>query len=93
MKFFFNKRADKEAGAENKPAASEQPTEPGIDPQTAAVIALAIHQYMKEVQQHENAILTFNRIMKPYSPWSSKIYGIRQQPLHIPGLRQTRKTY
>jgi len=53
----------------------------------AAVISLAINMYIQEIREYENAIVTIQRVMKPYSPWSSKIYGLRQTPNHIPGLR------
>lgn len=55
--------------------------------EVAAVIALALHLYTKRLQEYENTVVTIQQVIKPYSPWSSKIYGMRQQPLHIPGLR------
>jgi Na+-transporting methylmalonyl-CoA/oxaloacetate decarboxylase gamma subunit len=45
-----------------------------------AAIAVALHFYFKEVHDEETAILTINRASKIYSPWSSKIYGLRQHP-------------
>ncbi|OGU63997.1 MAG: hypothetical protein A2499_18285 [Stygiobacter sp. RIFOXYC12_FULL_38_8] len=45
-----------------------------------AAIALALHLYQSDLHDHENAILTINRVARTYSPWSSKIYGIRQFP-------------
>lgn len=63
------------------------PEEKEINPEVATVIALAIHLYDMKMKEDENAIITIQRIMKPYSPWSSKIYGLREQPLRIPGLR------
>lgn len=55
--------------------------------EVGAVIALALHLYTKRLQEYENTVVTIQQVIKPYSPWSSKIYGMRQQPLHIPGLR------
>jgi Na+-transporting methylmalonyl-CoA/oxaloacetate decarboxylase gamma subunit len=45
-----------------------------------AAIAMALHLYFQELHDEESAILTINRASKIYSPWSSKIYGIRQFP-------------
>jgi Na+-transporting methylmalonyl-CoA/oxaloacetate decarboxylase gamma subunit len=45
-----------------------------------AAIAMALHLYFQEMHDEETAILTINRASKIYSPWSSKIYGLRQHP-------------
>ncbi|MBI1937846.1 MAG: OadG family protein [Ignavibacteriales bacterium] len=45
-----------------------------------AAIAVALHLYMSEMHDHECTVLTINRVTKTYSPWSSKIYGLRQYP-------------
>lgn len=54
------------------------------DEEIAAVIALSLHFYIEDVHDYERAIITMQKVMRPYSPWSSKIYGMRQMPLHIP---------
>jgi len=46
----------------------------------AAAIALALFHLNQEVHDVENTILTFGKTGRNYSPWSSKIYGIRQLP-------------
>ena len=91
MKLFFNRKP-----AENKTAetvTSQSPTQAGeaIDAEVAAAISVAIHMYMREALEYENAIVTIQKIMKPYSPWSSKIYGLRQEPNRIPGYRLVKK--
>lgn len=43
--------------------------------EVSAVIGAAVHLYLNEQHDHENAILTIKQVNKPYSPWSSKIYG------------------
>lgn len=48
-----------------------------------AVIAATIHLYIQEVHDFEYYSLTIKRIDKVYSPWSSKIYGLRKWPRHI----------
>ena len=38
-------------------------------------ISAAVHMFLDEIHDEENAILTINQSVKNYSPWSSKIYG------------------
>lgn len=38
-------------------------------------IAAAIHLFLEEAHDEENAILTIGKSSKNYSPWSSKIYA------------------
>ncbi len=45
-----------------------------------AAIAIALHEYEREMLEMESNILTINRVARAYSPWSSKIYGLRQLP-------------
>jgi Na+-transporting methylmalonyl-CoA/oxaloacetate decarboxylase gamma subunit len=47
-----------------------------------AAVATAIHLYMQEDDVHdlENTILTIHKVTRAYSPWSSKIYGLREVP-------------
>lgn len=45
-----------------------------------AAIAIALYKYSEELHDIENTVLTINRVAKAYSPWSSKIYGLRQIP-------------
>ena len=47
---------------------------------TIAAIAAAIHLYFQEQHDFEKYVLTIKRIEKIYSPWSSKIYGLRKFP-------------
>lgn len=46
----------------------------------AAAIAMALYDLNGEVHDVENAILTFNKSSKFYSPWSSKIHNMRRLP-------------
>lgn len=43
-------------------------------------IALAIHLYTSQLHDIESSKLTIQRVAKTYSPWSSKIYGLRKDP-------------
>ena len=45
----------------------------------AAAIGAAVHMYLDEQHDHESAILTIKQVKKPYSPWSSKIYGTQNR--------------
>lgn len=49
-----------------------------ISGEIATAITLAIHQSRQDFHDLEKTIITFNRITRPYSPWSSKIHGIRK---------------
>lgn len=46
-----------------------------------AAIALALYLYKNDLHDTESLTLTFNRISKTYSPWSSKIYGIMNKAM------------
>ncbi len=45
-----------------------------------AAVALALFYYQNELHDHENTLLTIKKVSRSYSPWSSKIYGLRRSP-------------
>ncbi len=47
-----------------------------------AAIGMAIFLYINELHDEESGVITIKKISKRYSPWSSKIYGLRQYPRH-----------
>lgn len=51
--------------------------------ETYAAIALAIHLFKEESESHddESLTITMSHTDRSYSPWSSKIYGLRQTPV------------
>jgi len=51
-----------------------------ISGEVNAAIAMAIHLYYAEMHDKEETVLTINKVSRTYSPWSSKIYGLRQYP-------------
>ncbi len=67
----------------------------GIDPSEAAVagrpehdtgeeiaaIVMALHEHL-DTHDQESTILTINKVKRAYSPWSSKIYSLRETPRH-----------
>ena len=45
-----------------------------------AAIAAALYYYKTGLRDIESSKLTIERVAKTYSPWSSKIYGLRKDP-------------
>lgn len=89
MKFFFSNWGGKkkEERLADDLIGLEQEKEGASDgnAELAAVIALALQLYLNNQRQVEHTVITIQKVMKPYSPWSSKIYGLRQQPLRWRG--------
>lgn len=53
----------------------------GISGEETAAIAMALHLHFNEIHDFENTVLTIKKVEKRYSPWSSKLYGLRQYPV------------
>jgi hypothetical protein len=51
----------------------------GVSGEEVAAISMALHLYMEEMHDEESGVLTIKQISKTYSPWSSKIYAVRNQ--------------
>ncbi len=45
-----------------------------------AAIAMALSMYVAQNHDFEHTTITIKKISRPYSPWSSKIYGLRNNP-------------
>jgi len=45
-----------------------------------AAISLAMHEMQSDVHDVEDTVLTITRVKRSYSPWSSKIYTLRETP-------------
>ena len=45
-----------------------------------AAISMALHEMQDEVHDVEETVLTITRVKRSYSPWSSKIYTLRENP-------------
>lgn len=74
------KRAEKAAAKQdkyNKPSITASGQESG---EICAAIIFALNDYLKDEHDVENTILTINKVARTYSPWSSKIYSLRQVP-------------
>lgn len=44
-----------------------------------AAIVMALHEHLN-AHDNENTVLTIDKVKRAYSPWSSKIYGLREIP-------------
>jgi len=47
------------------------------DSDTEAAIAMALYMYFNEMHDEESDVITVKRVSKTYSPWSSKLYSMR----------------
>jgi len=63
-------------------ALSGKPQIANVSAEVYAAIAVAIHKYGQDSESHdiENTILTITKVARNYSPWSSKIYTLRETP-------------
>lgn len=61
--------------AENKVVETD-----GIPVEVCAAIAAALYEMQNDIHDIEDAVLTIEKKAVSYSPWSSKIYGLRQTP-------------
>ena len=46
----------------------------------SAAISMALYMFFEEMHDEESNVITIKRVRKTYSPWSSKIYGLRIWP-------------
>jgi hypothetical protein len=95
MKLFFRRKTNNETSQQNTttidPAPAVEVKNNDRVEDIAVAISLAVHLYLNKLQEHENNMITFHQFMKPYSPWSSKIYGLRQQPMYRAGLQSAKR--
>ena len=52
-----------------------------ISGEVIAAIATTIRLFEEDLHDKESEVITINRVARTYSPWSSKIYGINNQPV------------
>lgn len=64
----------------NPPAKTSHTKEAQMDANINVAIGLGMHMYLNELHDKESNIITIRNAQKQYSPWSSKIYGIMNQP-------------
>lgn len=85
FKFIGNFSVRKQQKQVNKAAENSDKTVAKVhetSAETYAAIATALHLYIKENESHddESFTLTMSHTDRTYSPWNSKIYGLRQTP-------------
>ena len=51
-----------------------------ISGEVSAAISTALFLHFQEKHDLENTVLTIKRVQRSYSPWSSKLYGLREYP-------------
>ena len=73
------KNAMKATGITDMAEAKEKKLGSHSGEETAA-IAMALHEYLNDAHDIEDMVLTINKVKRSYSPWSSKIYTLRQTP-------------
>jgi Na+-transporting methylmalonyl-CoA/oxaloacetate decarboxylase gamma subunit len=71
-------RKKREAALAGKP--EEATSKDEITGEVLTAIFMALHEEQSNVHDIEHTVLTFNRVDRSYSPWSSKIYGLRELP-------------
>lgn len=55
-------------------------SKPDLTGEVNAAIALSLYLYRTELHDNEATVLTIKKVARTYSPWSSKIYGLRNLP-------------
>ena len=73
----LSKRNAMKAKGIDKVEAKELSQAPG---EVYAAISMALHEMQDEVHDVEESVLTITRVKRSYSPWSSKIYTLRENP-------------
>lgn len=82
-KFHIKKKSENAVKAmEGTGKSAKADTSGQVSAETYAAISMAIHMFMVENEAHdfEDTVLTINKVSKSYSPWSSKIYTLRETP-------------
>ncbi|MDP4205202.1 MAG: OadG family transporter subunit [Bacteroidota bacterium] len=51
-----------------------------ISGEVKAAITMALYLYKNQLKENEKTKLTIQHVSRTYSPWSSKIYGLRKSP-------------
>ncbi len=72
----INKARSQQSHPEEKVVARDVEHDTGEE---IAAIVMALHDHF-DAHDRENTILTINKVKRAYSPWSSKIYNLREVP-------------
>ncbi len=63
-----------------KKAASPGLAKEKLSGEVNAAIVMALYLYGNELHDQEDPVITMTKVSRTYSPWSSKIYGLRKSP-------------
>lgn len=84
--FFFFGKANETSAKKKKAAAISSEDAPashadvtGDSGEEIAAIAMALYEHLN-AHDKEDTVLTINKVKRAYSPWSSKIYTLRENP-------------
>ena len=77
VKSVFKSKKEQAAKTQVEESAEKKAREEELSGEVNAAIAAAIHLYRSELHDYEDTVLTIKKVSKTYSPWSSKIYGLR----------------
>ncbi len=72
------RRAQKAAAASGTTVSANAGQESG---EIFAAISMALYEMSDDNHDIENTVLTIRKVQRRYSPWSSKIYGLRETPV------------
>ena len=61
---------------------TSEDNELSISGETIAAISTSILLHFQEAHDFENTVITIKKVQSVYSPWNSKLYGLRQTPKH-----------
>ena len=73
-------KKESEAEMANELSMQENARKNSSDDEVGAAIAMALYLYSNQIHDQENPVITMIRVSRTYSPWSSKIYGLRKSP-------------
>ncbi|HAZ02819.1 MAG TPA: phage tail protein [Prolixibacteraceae bacterium] len=79
-RFFIRKAAGTVKSKEKVETKVVKQVKEEISGEVNAAIAMALYMYQSEMHDHENTVLTIQKVSRNYSPWSSKIYTLRKTP-------------
>lgn len=72
------RNAEKAAAATGQTISANAGQESG---EIFAAISMALYEISDDNHDIENTVLTIRKVKRSYSPWSSKLYGLRQTPV------------
>ncbi len=80
LSIFKKKKTKADGDVAIKPGPIKDNVEKKKDKEIAAVIGIALYLYSSKLREYEETVITIQRFIKPYSPWNSKLYNLRQVP-------------